>query len=231
MSRGYLILLISFSSLFCYPQFSDFQKYGVREGLSSNIVFSTIEDKDGFVWISTYEGVDRFDGLNFKHYSLPNLFKYREVNNVILYIAIDTENQIWVVTLDGLLYRYNKSIDEFELFYMLKNFMDVAVQAFYIDHNNELWFGTLNGTLVLDPETKKIQSIPSIKEKNSAIAQDKQKRYYLATSRGIQVLDSSKIVLYDLLDMSFSKNTGVKGSVISSLYFDELNKQVVAGVK
>ncbi len=226
MHKLYLLLIFSCSSIFCYSQFSDVQKYGVREGLSSNTVFSTIEDNDGFVWIVTEEGVDRFDGLNFKHYGLPKLFEYRKVNHVIHYIKIDSNNQIWVVTLSGLLYRYNPRIDEFELFYMFK---DVAIQAFYIDHNKDLWFGTSDGTLVLNPQSKKLDRIPSIKEKNSAITQDNKNRYYLATNEGIHVLDSSKIVLYDLLDVSFTKNNGIKGSVISSLYFDEKNNRLWIG--
>lgn len=226
MYRLILVLFFLFAYTSSYSQFSDFLKYGVQEGLSSNTVFSTLEDKDGYIWIATEEGVDRFDGLNFKHYGLPSLFEYREVNDVIHYIKIDSKNQIWVVTLSGLLYKYNKGVDEFELFFMLK---DIAVQAFHIDHNNELWFGTLEGTLILNPKTKKSHTISSIKEKNSAIIQDNQNRYYLATDKGIQVLDSSKVVLYDLLDISFSKNTGVKGSVISSLYFDEINNRLWLG--
>ena len=51
----------------------------------------------------------------------------------------------------------------------------------------------------------------------------------MATDRGIQVLDSTKLVLYDLLDISFSKNSGVKSSVISSLYFDEINNKLWLG--
>jgi len=229
MKRFFFTVLFTFLGMFCHSQFSEFQTYGVNEGLSSNTVFSTLEDKDGFIWIATEEGVDRFDGLNFKNYSLPSLFKFREVNDVIHYIKIDSDNQIWVVTLSGLLYKYNRNLDVFELFYKLNEISRVAVQAFHIDHNNELWFGTLEGTLVLDPKTKESYTISSINEKNSAIIQDNINRYYLASDKGIQVLDSNKVVLYDLLDISFSKNTGIKGSVISSLYFDEINNRLWLG--
>ncbi|MBM1106789.1 response regulator [Aurantibacter crassamenti] len=229
MPKGCLILFVFFWSVFCFPQFSDFQKYGVRDGLNSNTVFSTIEDKDGFIWIATEEGVDRFDGINFKQYTLPNLFEYRKVNDVVHYINIGSNNQIWVATLSGLVYKYNPGIDEFELFHTLTDIVDVAVQTFYIDHKNDLWFGTLNGTLVLHPETKFTRRIDSIKEKNTAITQDNLKRYYLATDVGIQVLDSSKTVLYDLLDVTYSKNMGIKGSVISSLFFDEINNRLWLG--
>jgi len=50
-----------------------FQRYGIDEGLSSNVVFGIVEDKNGLLWIATTEGVDKFDGLNFKQYSLPQL--------------------------------------------------------------------------------------------------------------------------------------------------------------
>ncbi len=71
MFKLYLFFILTTLSTKIQAQNLNFQKYGVSEGLSSNTVFSTIEDKDGFIWISTEEGVDRFDGSNFKHYTLP----------------------------------------------------------------------------------------------------------------------------------------------------------------
>ncbi len=212
-----------------YPQSANFQKYGVNEGLSSNTVFSTLEDKDGYIWISTEEGVDRFDGINFKNYRLPNLFEYRNGNNVIHFIKIDNNNQIWVVTQSGLLYRYNSNIDEFDLFYLLKDYTDYIVQSFYIDHKNELWFGMLEGVIKLNPQTKKLQKILTGEYKTSAITQDSNNRYYLATDKGIKVLDSSEVLLYDLLDVTQSKNTGLKGSVINSFLIDEANNLLWMG--
>ncbi len=228
MKKLLLVLLLA-SSILTHAQNIRFQKYGVSEGLSSNMVFSTIEDKDGFIWISTEEGVDRFDGLNFKHYSLPNLYEYRTANRVYYHLKIDSNNQIWLFTRGGLLYQYDSKKDEFVLFYMLKNETDQAVYTFFIDHNNDLWFGMEDGVLLMNPVTKQFKRISALKGLTASIIQDNKQRYYFGNDNGIVVLDSNKEFLYNLLDVSSSKNIGLKGSLIKSLFIDEKNERLWVG--
>ena len=47
-----------------------YQYLTTKEGLSNQRVFSIIEDKKGFIWISTRSGVDCFNGRNVKNYNL-----------------------------------------------------------------------------------------------------------------------------------------------------------------
>ena len=70
-----LIFVLFAIKITCFgiiPSFgqSDFRRYIKADGLSSNRTFEAVEDEDGFVWISTDEGIDRFDGKNFIHYKL-----------------------------------------------------------------------------------------------------------------------------------------------------------------
>ncbi|HAY92865.1 two-component regulator propeller domain-containing protein, partial [Shewanella sp.] len=44
------------------------ESYGVPEGLSQSTVTSVIEDNDGYIWIGTLNGLNRFDGEEFKHF-------------------------------------------------------------------------------------------------------------------------------------------------------------------
>ncbi|WP_428617305.1 two-component regulator propeller domain-containing protein, partial [Shewanella sp.] len=55
--------------------------YNVPEGLSQSTVTSIVEDEQGYIWIGTLNGLNRFDGTNFTHYfaqgndsSLPSSF-------------------------------------------------------------------------------------------------------------------------------------------------------------
>ena len=194
-----LIFILLFAEI--NAQTLNFERYGVGEGLSSNTVFSTVEDKDGFIWISTDEGVDRFDGSKFKHYPLPNLYEYRTVNDVEYYLKIDSKNQIWLITLGGLLYKYDAKQDQFVLFFKIREESNQALYTFFIDHEDNLWFGMQNGVLVLNPTTKLFRRMPSIEQLVSAIVQDKENRYFLGTNNGILVLDSNQQFLYNLLEV------------------------------
>jgi ligand-binding sensor domain-containing protein len=43
----------------------DFEKYDTKDGLTSNVAYAIIEDKRGFIWIGTQDGLNRFDRYNF----------------------------------------------------------------------------------------------------------------------------------------------------------------------
>ncbi|MCG9746934.1 EAL domain-containing protein [Shewanella sp. Isolate8] len=86
--------------------------YNVPEGLSQSTVTSIVEDQQGYIWIGTLNGLNRFDGTHFKHYfaegdnsSLPSSF--------IRSLYIDDSNRLLVGTDKGLVI-YNDNLDNFE---------------------------------------------------------------------------------------------------------------------
>lgn len=49
-----------------------FNKLGIEQGLSNNYVVNITQDKDGFLWFATEEGLNKFDGSRFiNYYKLP----------------------------------------------------------------------------------------------------------------------------------------------------------------
>ncbi|RLV60350.1 EAL domain-containing protein [Parashewanella curva] len=86
------------------------ETYGVAEGLSQSTVTSIVEDKDGFLWVGTVNGLNRFDGTEFTHYyagesGLPSSF--------IRSLFVDDNGTLWVGTDSGLA-RYNIKLEIFE---------------------------------------------------------------------------------------------------------------------
>ncbi|MCK7554603.1 hypothetical protein MKQ70_06120 [Chitinophaga sedimenti] len=45
-----------------------FDGYGVNEGLSQNSILSIMQDQEGFLWFSTGDGINQFDGYSFNEY-------------------------------------------------------------------------------------------------------------------------------------------------------------------
>ncbi|MGL4589588.1 MAG: triple tyrosine motif-containing protein, partial [Mycoplasmatales bacterium] len=87
------------------------QSYGVAQGLSQSTVTSIVEDRDGYIWIGTFNGLNRFDGKSFKHFysngnnsSLPSSF--------IRSLLID-EHGILLVGTDKGLVMYDKFTESF----------------------------------------------------------------------------------------------------------------------
>ena len=84
-----------------------FKNISIKDGLPSNVITSVIQDRQGFIWISTYNGLVRYDGLNFKH--LLNEFDNNnsKSSKIINTIYEDSTGNIWAGTDNNGLYKIN----------------------------------------------------------------------------------------------------------------------------
>jgi ligand-binding sensor domain-containing protein len=83
--------------------------YSIRDGLASNDTYNCVEDKKGFLWIATENGVSRFDGKNFKNYTTTQGLP----DNDILIIEMDTDGKIWVLPFQRTPAYYDEKTDRF----------------------------------------------------------------------------------------------------------------------
>ena len=81
------------------------QHYSIRDGLSQNTVMAILQDKQGFMWFGTWDGLNRFDGYTFTVYKAMKDGVKVSVNNRVEQIYEDAQEQIWWMTYDGHYYR------------------------------------------------------------------------------------------------------------------------------
>lgn len=79
-----------------------FRRYSVSDGLSSNTIYAIAQDKFGFMWFGTEDGLNRFDGYTFKHFEYNPTDSSTIPNNVVRALLVDAENRIWIGTDEGL---------------------------------------------------------------------------------------------------------------------------------
>ncbi|PZR27789.1 MAG: hybrid sensor histidine kinase/response regulator [Citrobacter freundii] len=74
---------------------------GIDQGLSNNFVRCVYQDKNGFMWFGTYDGLNRYDGYEFKIFR--NNFKNNSslINNWINAISEDAKGNLWIGTRQG----------------------------------------------------------------------------------------------------------------------------------
>ncbi|MGH8124001.1 MAG: ligand-binding sensor domain-containing protein, partial [Rudaea sp.] len=72
-----------------------FRKFGVAEGLPSSSVHALAEDRDGFIWLATVDGLARYDGVGFHIYRHDPNDPGSIAGNDITTLFIDSENRIW----------------------------------------------------------------------------------------------------------------------------------------
>ena len=81
------------------------QHYSIKDGMSQNTVMAIMQDRQGFMWFGTWDGLNRFDGYTFKVYKAMNGGVEAQVNNRVDLIYEDEEERIWWATYDGHYYR------------------------------------------------------------------------------------------------------------------------------
>lgn len=87
----------------CFATFSQriqFSTLTVQDGLSQHDVSSVLQDSEGFLWIGTYDGLNRFDGYTVERFFHKNEEKFSLSSNRIRCLLEDDKNRIWAGT-DG----------------------------------------------------------------------------------------------------------------------------------
>ncbi len=95
------------------------RSYTVENGLPSNAVYGIVQDRTGFIWFGTTNGLCRFDGHEFHTYQYSRQSRNTISSNSIRRIMIDSRNQIWI-SLDNGVDIYDPVTDTFILFFNKK---------------------------------------------------------------------------------------------------------------
>ncbi|WP_282135250.1 hybrid sensor histidine kinase/response regulator transcription factor [Seonamhaeicola maritimus] len=155
IQRGHFLLLIilcCISSLFAQDKTLEYkQNLTISEGLAHNGVTSIHEDSRGYLWVGTYDGLNRYDGYELKNYK-NTVGENILVSNRIRTIAEDNFNNLWIGTDEGLSV-YNYSTSKFKNIYSnkLSNLVldGPIVRRILISSNDDLVFCLTEGSGVL----------------------------------------------------------------------------------
>jgi diguanylate cyclase (GGDEF)-like protein/PAS domain S-box-containing protein len=139
-----------------------FKHLSSADGLSENNVFSIAQDHDGFIWIATQDGLNRYDGKNVVHYRTKSTDLSSIANNFIRKVFVDKTGQLWVGTNKGLS-KYNVQLDNFENFHHEegnnKTLKDDVIWDIYQDDKNNIWVSTTNGIQKFDEQNNNFTQI------------------------------------------------------------------------
>jgi ligand-binding sensor domain-containing protein/GGDEF domain-containing protein len=151
-----LLLILSVSSV--AQEVKLFKNFGINNPMSYKFVRTIDQDKDGFMWFGTSEGLDRYDGhqfLSFHHdSSLPNSLS----SNVISHILIDKRQRLWVGTFGGGLNLFREQTQDFLRFTTKSKevvLTNDTVNTLLEDSSGKLWIGTDNGLNILEHQDGK----------------------------------------------------------------------------
>lgn len=147
----FVLLLIS-NQLFAQLPF-EFKHIQEKDGLSHNFVNCFLRDKDGFLWVGTYDGLDCFDGKHFKNFSKQKESAKGLINNIVHDITEDKNGDIWYAT-EGGIGCYHKKTNQFENYEKVLDFPLFHVLNIRCDKKGDVWFSAVTGLFRYQSKTK-----------------------------------------------------------------------------
>ena len=98
----YSLLLVTFLASRLPAQDMRRQVISVADGLSQGMVNDILQDEDGFMWFATADGLNRYDGRQFRSFRRNAYNPYSLPSNVVSDIYTDPAARLWVVTTLGI---------------------------------------------------------------------------------------------------------------------------------
>ena len=150
------------------PDFYRLEHFTTEDGLSQDWVLRILQDRDGFLWLATDDGLNRFDGLNFKVYQHDPEDPHSLSDSFVIVPFEDHEGVLWVGTRTGL-NRFDRFTERFERFVhdperedSLSNNFITAIEE---DIEGNLWVGTFGELHRFNRETGGFTRFPMDRSK------------------------------------------------------------------
>lgn len=155
-----VILLTMFSVSIVYPQNEIFKSITAENGLSSSNINCLLQDKLGFIWIGTDNGLNRFDGSDIKVFRNNQNSSSSISDNSIWSLFEDRKGNIWIGTKGGILNKYSTEYEIFEHIKFNENKdAENSITAILEDNNGIMWIGTYSqGLYNYNPSTGKFKN-------------------------------------------------------------------------
>ncbi len=141
-----------------------FDHLNVDNGLSQSTVECIIQDSQGYIWIGTRDGLNKYDGFKFEIFQSDREDTNSLASSWVTSLAEDAEGNIWIGS-NGLNV-YNPKLDKLtrivtnpddEYSYHGGKIYDIV-----LDNDNSLWLATVNGLVHYIPETKTFKTFNNI---------------------------------------------------------------------
>ncbi len=174
-----------------------FKQVSIDKGLSQSSVSTIIQDRFGFVWLGTSDGLNMYDGYEFIIYKHEPLNRNSISSNSITCLLEDIDGNIWIGTKDGGLNLFNRQTRKFTRYLKDKdNFKgpnSVYITCLYQAENGNIWVGTKDAGInefdirkkIFKSFKNKFKDVNSLGSNNiNCLLQDSKGNLWIATEGG-----------------------------------------------
>jgi len=202
------------------------------KGLSQNSIYCILQDSKGYMWFGTWDGLNMYDGYNFRVFKAGMTEAYAKLSNqTIQSLFEDNEGLIWVGTSKGI-NSYNRKTGKFNSKFSIGNndqdLLKDTIWCINQDNKGYIWLGTNFGLLRLnkkgggvsriihsdnDPNSLKDNSVLCIFKDNTGI-------FWIGSENGLDRFDPEKMKISSYTDVP-EKNYSLKNIAVKSICEDD----------
>lgn len=154
--RTCVFFTVIFLPLLGFSQKMRFDHLSVKQGLSQGNVNDLLQDKFGFIWIATEDGLNLYDGYKVTVFRTNPDDSTSLSSNSIHCLEQDNLGNIWIGTSGGL-NLYNRALNRFDHFKGTadeRQYLGGNIGAICIENEKQLWFSAFGGVILYDAEKK-----------------------------------------------------------------------------
>lgn len=179
-----------------------FEHLTMREGLSQSTVMSILQDKEGYLWLATESGLDRYDGYAIREYRRGRDSEQNLASDYVWKIAQDPNGDLWLATVGGGIARWDRATDRFQPFrHDPANPDSIAsdtARTLLIDTSGRIWIGTdRHGLDLLDRDTGAVRHFRHSRDDPKSLAadaifalhEDRAGRIWVGTDNGLNLYE------------------------------------------
>jgi GAF domain-containing protein/ligand-binding sensor domain-containing protein len=139
----------------------EFRQLTIESGLSQSTINCIVQDSRGFMWFGTQDGLNRYDGYEFKVYEHDRSDPHSLSTNWVQCCYRDQEDRLWFVTNDAGLNRYDPALDRFDRYPLDLEDPNRQggsnIRALFGDSVGRFWIGTYgDGLIEYDPKADRL---------------------------------------------------------------------------
>jgi len=192
------LCLLSQSTGSTYVKAQDIRFEAPIDALSFSIVKSIVQDKTGYLWIGTTQGLYRYDGLGLIRFQFNPDAENGLTNNAITALCATKSGSLWIGTNGGGLNQFDPATGQFLSFtHDSSGLVNDHVRAIIEDELGNLWIGTKGGLARMDVTTGELSfylNVPnvgsSIVDNNIlSICRDNEGGIWIGTSKGLDLFN------------------------------------------
>lgn len=149
-----IIISVQSHTLTAQENSVEFERIGIAQGLSQSTINCILQDRSGFLWFGTQDGLNRYDGYTFTVFKKTDTDSFSVNDNWVNALYESRDGTIWIGTDLGILSQYDPKLNSFKHYRyqgdQSEKALPFSIRSIVEDGNGLIWIGSDGGLSRLD---------------------------------------------------------------------------------